>query len=110
MNQVRLPRVELLGLLGGSLLVLVFQVNITWLTHLTSAVSVGLVGGVKIVPQWGLALLVEHRLDASLVNLVGALLMIVAGALFSYGRSQRPPRVRVQHEPAAAQVRRAGSL
>jgi hypothetical protein len=46
---------------------------------------VGLVGGVKIVPQWAVALLVEHRLDASAVNLLGALLMMVAGALFTYG-------------------------
>jgi hypothetical protein len=69
------------------------QVNITWLTHLTSAVSVGLVGGVKIVPQWAAALLFEHHLDASPANLTGAMLIMVSGAIFTYGRSQRAPRV-----------------
>lgn len=73
------------------------QVNITWLTHLTSAVTVGLVGGVKIVPQWALALLVEQSLDVSPLNILGALLMIVAGTLFTYGRAQRTPRVRAQY-------------
>lgn len=91
-----------LALLGGSALVLIFQVNITWLTHLTSAVTVGLVGGVKIVPQWALALLVEHRLDVSPLNILGALLMIAAGTLFTYGRAQRTPRVRLQQAARAA--------
>lgn len=90
-----------LALLGGSALVLIFQVNITWLTHLTSAVTVGLVGGVKIVPQWALALLVEHRLDVSPLNILGALLMIAAGTLFTYGRAQRTPRVRLQQAAGA---------
>ena len=76
------------------------QVNITWLTHLTSAVTVGLVGGVKIAPQWAFALLFEHKLDVSASNLLGVFLMVVAGTLFTYGRAQRAPRIRAQHAMA----------
>jgi hypothetical protein len=43
------------GVLGGSVLISVFQANCTFLTCLTSAVTVGLVGQVKIIPQWILA-------------------------------------------------------
>lgn len=28
------------------------QVNLTWLTSLTSVATVGIIGGVKIMPQW----------------------------------------------------------
>ena len=45
------------GVLGGSILIAVFQANCTFLTYLTSAVTVGLVGQVKIIPQWIMATL-----------------------------------------------------
>ena len=54
--------------------------NITWLAKITSALSVGVVGGIKVVPQWGAASLYyveafpETRIIAGTLNLSGALL------------------------------------
>ena len=56
------------------------QVNITWLAKITSALSVGVVGGVKVVPQWAAAAIYyvepfpETRIIAACLNLSGALL------------------------------------
>ena len=54
--------------------------NITWLAKITSALSVGVVGGVKVVPQWAAAAIYyvepfpETRIIAACLNLSGALL------------------------------------
>lgn len=76
-------------LLGG-VFILVFQVNITWLTRLTSAVTVGMVGGVKVVPQWILnsAFGVGHAHSTPL-SAIGALLVLAASGL--YLRAQLQP-------------------
>ena len=56
------------------------QVNITWLTKITSALSVGVVGGFKVVPQWASAAIYDHtpfhgtRIASACLNLSGALL------------------------------------
>lgn len=52
--------------------------NVTWLAKLTSAISVGIVGGVKIIPQWITALLITGHIDRSWYHLVGALLLLVS--------------------------------
>ena len=54
---LKLPVSTKIGVLGGSILIAVFQANCTFLTYLTSAVTVGLVGQVKIIPQWIMATL-----------------------------------------------------
>ena len=46
-----------LGVMGSSLPILAYQVNCTYLIAITSAVSVGLVGQLKIIPQWIAAVL-----------------------------------------------------
>ena len=91
--------VVLLGLAGGALIVLVFQVNITWLSALTTATAVGIVGGVKVVPQWLFSLAFEIELDFSLLNLAGAALVLASALLWTVckvrkhgfmGSKQRP--------------------
>eukprot|EP00913_Durusdinium_trenchii_P017486 g16432.t1 len=42
----------ILLMLLGAVFVLIFQVNLTWLAGLTSVATVGIIGGVKIIPQW----------------------------------------------------------
>lgn len=86
-----------LGVLGGSLPILAFQVNCTFLTGLTSAVSVGLVGQLKIIPQWIMALLFAPNVNFHLEpwNIAGALLSIMSAGAFAinnwmeYSRNKR---------------------
>ena len=49
-----------LGVIGGAVLILIFQVNCTYLTYLTSTIAVGLVGQVKIIPQYIVATIFNH--------------------------------------------------
>ncbi|KAL3925282.1 MAG: hypothetical protein SGARI_005871, partial [Bacillariaceae sp.] len=74
------------GVIGGALLISVFQVNCTFLTFLTSAVSLGLVGQVKIIPQWLLAAFASSRtsnFQFHWMNLVGAFLIMGSAAAFA---------------------------
>jgi hypothetical protein len=74
------------GVLGGAILISVFQVNCTFLTFLTSAVVLGLVGQVKIIPQWILAAFSASRTSNFTIhsmNLVGAFLIMVSAAAFA---------------------------
>ena len=50
--------------------------NVTWLAKLTSAISVGIVGGVKIVPQWLTALAISGKIDTNIYHLIGAALLL----------------------------------
>lgn len=85
-------------LLGG-VWVLIFQVNITWLSGLTSAVSVGIVGGVKVVPQWLLnAAFLGSRVDMSLPNMAGTFLVLSASCLYACSISRE--RVLVWASPS----------
>jgi len=77
------------GVLGGALLISLFQVNCTFLTYLTNAVTVGLVGQVKIIPQWIVAaifaaFLMPQGFSFQLLNIVGAILIIASAAAFCY--------------------------
>jgi hypothetical protein len=74
------------GVIGGALLISVFQVNCTFLTFLTSAVSLGLVGQVKIIPQWLLAAFSSSRnsnFQFHWMNMLGALLIMGSAAAFA---------------------------
>jgi len=73
---------EIAFLLAGGIFVLVFQVNITWLSKLTSAVTVGIVGSVKVVPQWFFSALFLARLDVTRLNVSGASLVLMASLLY----------------------------
>lgn len=71
-------------LLLGGVFVLIFQVNITWLSGLTSAVTVGIVGGIKVVPQWLLnAAFLGPLVDMSPLNAAGAALVLSASCLYA---------------------------
>lgn len=71
----------LIGL--GSVFVLVFQVNMTWLAQLTSAVAVGMVGSVKIIPQWLLNAIFSLHVNLTPLNLTGATLVLFSCGLFA---------------------------
>lgn len=75
---------ESVGLLFvGGLFVLIFQVNITWLSGLTSAVAVGIVGEVKVVPQWLLDAIFSLKVDLSPLNVTGAALSLAGSILYA---------------------------
>ncbi|CAL1146875.1 unnamed protein product [Cladocopium goreaui] len=67
----------LLVLLGG-VFILIFQVNLTWLTSLTSVATVGIIGGVKIIPQWILNAIFQLQVDLEPLNILGAFLVLAA--------------------------------
>jgi len=76
------------------LLLLIFQVNITWLAQITSALSVGVVGGVKVVPQWAAAAIYfgnefpPTRITSACLNLLGALLWTYSEAQAAQAKEQ----------------------
>lgn len=72
-----------LYLLLGSIFVLIFQVNITWLASLTCATTVGIVGGVKVVPQWIVNAVFNMSVDLSPLNLGGATLVLCSSILYA---------------------------
>lgn len=81
----KLSQFTKLGVMGGSFLILVFQVNCTFLTGLTSAYAVGLVGQLKIIPQWVTAALIAPSASFHLYigNVVGAIITMIAAAVFA---------------------------
>uniref|UniRef100_A0A7R9ZX60 Sugar phosphate transporter domain-containing protein n=1 Tax=Pyrodinium bahamense TaxID=73915 RepID=A0A7R9ZX60_9DINO len=75
---------EMLFLFVGGVFVLIFQVNITWLSGLTSAVTVGIVGGIKVVPQWLLnAAFLGMHINTALLNIGGAMLVLSASIIYA---------------------------
>jgi hypothetical protein len=77
------PARGLFFLLIGGVFVLVFQVNITWLAGLTSATAVGIVGEVKIVPQWVLNAVFDLNVDVTPLNLAGATCAVLGSVLYA---------------------------
>jgi len=77
------PTSALAFLLLGGVFVLIFQVNITWLSGLTSATAVGIVGEVKIVPQWIFNAMFDLKVDLTPFNLAGAACAILGSVLYA---------------------------
>lgn len=71
----------------GAVLILVFQVNITWLARLTSAVTVGMLASVKVVPQWLVFCLMGLQGPTSPAFAVGVALVLLAGLLYLEGKA-----------------------
>lgn len=84
----------LLGLAGGAGLVLIFQVNITWLSALTTATAVGIVGGVKVVPQWLVNLMFVLEVDVNPLNLAGAAIVMASSIMWTLCRMHKAGLVR----------------
>jgi len=85
-----------LGVIGGAALIAVFQVNCTFLTFLSSTVTVGLVGQVKIIPQWILATITSSRkttgFEVHKINVLGAVCIMASAAvyaIYNYSKSQQ---------------------
>ena len=81
----------MLLMLLGCVFVLIFQVNLTWLAGLTSAATVGIIGGVKVIPQWTMNAIFQLKVDLSPLNIFGAMLVLLATTLYaasSYGTSK----------------------
>ncbi|CAK9054094.1 unnamed protein product [Durusdinium trenchii] len=76
----------ILLMLLGAVFVLIFQVNLTWLAGLTSVATVGIIGGVKIIPQWIINALFQ-QVDLEPLNLLGACLILAACLFYSLGSS-----------------------
>uniref|UniRef100_A0A7S1RXV4 Sugar phosphate transporter domain-containing protein n=1 Tax=Alexandrium catenella TaxID=2925 RepID=A0A7S1RXV4_ALECA len=101
------PAVSLGLLFVGGLFVLVFQVNITWLSGLTSATAVGIVGEVKVVPQWFINAAFSAKLDLSPFNIAGALFSLAGSVLYASSASQ--PRRLILTRQGVQWVAREGS-
>ncbi|KAL3923796.1 MAG: hypothetical protein SGILL_001436 [Bacillariaceae sp.] len=75
------------GVIGGAVLIAVFQANCTFLCFLTNAVTVGLVGQVKIIPQWVTATIFATKVTNFYVKptaLLGAFLICGSAAAFAF--------------------------
>jgi len=82
-----LPNSTKLGVIGGAILIAVFQANCTFLCFLTNAVTVGLVGQVKIIPQWMTAVVFSTKVTNFIVKptaVVGAFLICGSAAVFAF--------------------------
>jgi len=83
-----------LGVIGGAVLIAVFQVNCTFLTYLSSTVAVGLVGQVKIIPQWILATITATQrtgFEVHKINIVGAVCIMVSAAFYAIHNYTKSP-------------------
>jgi hypothetical protein len=82
-----LPNSTKWGVLGGAGLIAVFQADCTFLTFLTNAVTVGLCGQVKIIPQWITATIFATKISNFTVKptaILGAFLICGSAATFAY--------------------------
>jgi hypothetical protein len=85
--------------------VLIFQVNITHLAKLTSAVTLGVVGGAKIVPMWLATVVLGGTLDASRLNLAGAALVLLGSAVWACSQRAAAAPCTAAREDALAPLR-----
>eukprot|EP00241_Pyramimonas_parkeae_P018426 CAMPEP_0114327368 /NCGR_PEP_ID=MMETSP0059-20121206/30260_1 /TAXON_ID=36894 /ORGANISM="Pyramimonas parkeae, Strain CCMP726" /LENGTH=362 /DNA_ID=CAMNT_0001456483 /DNA_START=175 /DNA_END=1263 /DNA_ORIENTATION=+ len=82
----------MLQLAPGSVLIMIFQVNLTWLSALTSATTVGVVGGVKVVPQWIISAMFSLHIDLNPLSLAGATVVMVSAAIWTCARMREEKR------------------
>ena len=81
-----------LAVCGGAAIILVFQVNITFLTALTSAATVGMVGQAKVLPQWAAASAFALKPKALRpLNVAGAALCLGSAVLYTAFKYRRLP-------------------
>jgi hypothetical protein len=83
---LNLPQSTKLGVIGGAVLISVFQANCTFLTFLTNSITVGLTGQVKIIPQWMTAVMFSTKLTNFTVKptaILGAALICGSAAIFA---------------------------
>eukprot|EP01063_Lacrimia_lanifica_P038300 TRINITY_DN8100_c0_g1_i1.p1 TRINITY_DN8100_c0_g1~~TRINITY_DN8100_c0_g1_i1.p1 ORF type:complete len:385 (+),score=96.32 TRINITY_DN8100_c0_g1_i1:67-1221(+) len=89
------------GVVFGAVPIMLYQVNCTFFAFLTSAVGIGILGQVKIVPQWLLATFLQHAAPSS-VSMVAAGLTILSAALYAYSNwadyRHEAARYRRRHE------------
>lgn len=98
------PFASLCLVLAGGFFVLIFQVNITWLAGLTSAVAVGIVGEVKVLPQWVLNELFNLKVDFSPLNIAGAAFSLTGSILYAVS-SSLPRRLVISRQGFQWQLR-----
>lgn len=72
----------LLFCVGGGIITLFFQLNFTWLVTLTSAVTVGITTGAKILPQFIGSLVFTQTLDLNPFHLIGSLCIFLSSCLW----------------------------
>eukprot|EP00913_Durusdinium_trenchii_P018340 g17228.t1 len=89
----------------GCIFVLVFQVNLTWLAGLTSAATVGIIGGVKVIPQWSMNALFQLKVDLSPLNIGGAMLVLVGSTLYAAASGTSKLVVQCEENPLTVSIR-----
>jgi drug/metabolite transporter (DMT)-like permease len=71
-------------MVAGAAAILIFQVNMTWLAWLTSAVTCGVVGQFKIVPQWLFSRMYADKLPSEdPLNLAGFFCLLASCGLYA---------------------------
>ncbi len=91
---IELKKSTQLGVIGGAVLIAIFQVNCTFLTYLSSTIAVGLVGQVKIIPQWILATITATRrtgFEIHKLNILGAVCIMVSAACYAIHNYMKSP-------------------
>mmetsp|Transcript_34609 Transcript_34609/g.79177 ORF Transcript_34609/g.79177 Transcript_34609/m.79177 type:complete len:398 (-) Transcript_34609:164-1357(-) len=71
-------------LLLDSISLLLFQVNLSWLTNLTSAVTVGIIAEIKVIPQWLINSTFGLPVTLTTANIIGSVIMLSASAIYAY--------------------------
>eukprot|EP00403_Amphidinium_massartii_P011331 CAMPEP_0178427272 /NCGR_PEP_ID=MMETSP0689_2-20121128/29660_1 /TAXON_ID=160604 /ORGANISM="Amphidinium massartii, Strain CS-259" /LENGTH=410 /DNA_ID=CAMNT_0020048975 /DNA_START=12 /DNA_END=1244 /DNA_ORIENTATION=+ len=71
-------------LLVDSFCLLLFQVNLTWLTSLTSAVTVGIIAEIKVIPQWLINSVFGLPVHLTTANIVGSVIMLSASGVYGF--------------------------
>lgn len=89
----------------GCIFVLVFQVNLTWLAGLTSAATVGIIGGVKVIPQWSMNALFQLKVDLSPLNIGGAMLVLLGSTLYAAASGTSKLVVQCEENPLTVSIR-----
>jgi len=82
------PPEGVLLILGGSAFILIFQVNMTWLSKLTSATTVGMCGSLKVIPQWLLNAAFNMTVTLTPLNVAGSVLVLASSGVYFLASSK----------------------
>ena len=87
------------SVLLSSVLLVGLHVDVFWMAKLTSAVTVGIAGVVKVIPMWLVAVALSGEFEHSALSVCGALVCLLSSALWAW------TRVRADAEDAGAELR-----
>ncbi|CAE7340268.1 unnamed protein product [Symbiodinium sp. CCMP2456] len=76
----------LLTVLSGGCVVTIFQLNLTWLSTMVSACTIGIIGGAKIVPQYFVNAMVTGQFKLNVLDVSGVALVCSGALLYTAAR------------------------